>query len=143
MPKDPAAVHVRLPAELNTDLLNAAKANGVTISEEIRNRLKASFEDQPGDLKTRELLAVIADAIEAIDAEFPPWHESPFSHEALRAALPVVIDAYRPQGDPVLKRRPDAVRFHNDTDTAEEVGRGCAMYALYALARRGRGNRST
>jgi predicted DNA-binding protein len=90
-------IGVRLPVELRDRLKEVANASGNSLSEEIRRRLEASFEEAASapaadDPETTKLLKRITEMTR--DASYvneQPWHKDPLANAVLRAALPMLV----------------------------------------------------
>ena len=122
-PRDPsgAGIHtaIRLPPELH-EKLKVAAGEG-SISNEIRDRLAISL---GADEKTRELLETIVRLIWSMEgSDLLPWHQSPYAYAVLRAEINLLMDTYRPAGEPVFERRPDAMGLIEEGTPPEQAAR--------------------
>jgi hypothetical protein len=88
-----AAISLRLPREL-LDRLKATAGNG-SVSEEIRQRLEASFVVGPADPPTHRFADTVAHVAHNLD---PPWHKDPFAFAAFAAAIAALLAPNRPEG---------------------------------------------
>ena len=134
---DPAlALHMtfRISPELRERL--SAAAGGRPIGEEIRRRLEASFSPEQSaiDPKTRKLVGDIADVARTLEGFDVPWHESPYSFVALRAAVETFRTAHGPNGDPVFEPRHKAL-----FDPAVPPDAAGRMLAAWHLGSKGKG----
>jgi len=102
VPRD-TTVTLRLPQELHDRLKEAAA--GRSVSEEIRRRLEASFTDMSNDAKTERLLSAVSSTARMLRDTYEPWHEDRYAFEVLKVATIVVLEHFRPAGEPVP--RPD------------------------------------
>jgi hypothetical protein len=97
-------ISLRMPESLKEPLHRAARANGHSLSDEVRQRLVASF-DPPSaptapDPKTQELLSAVARMADAISKYYPPWYADPFSFRGFVTAInKLLMRRYRPPGD--------------------------------------------
>jgi hypothetical protein len=123
----------RLPRELHEQIKAAAGERG--ISEEIRRRLEASFGPEAGsDVQTRELGAVISQLAARMDEDYGAWHHDPFSFQAFKAGINLVMDHSRPKGEPVGKPKPNSVaEMMGEAGTPEQVGKSWAAVILRAI----------
>jgi hypothetical protein len=129
------ALSLRLPHALYDRLAQAAGDGN--ISEEIRQRLEASF-DRVADPKTQELLSKIASVARTIGTWYAPWHENPYALAIVRSAVAILLAAMGPKGEPVFQPRPDnegwSDLLFDPKDPPETVGRMLAMIALTGYA---------
>ena len=93
----------RLSNYLHDEIEEAAARNGWGVSEEIRRRLEGTFfhELQAGDEETYRFMEAIKGVARNIEPAFGRWHENRFAFEVLRVAVNVLLDFYRPPGDPI------------------------------------------
>jgi hypothetical protein len=135
----------RMSNYLHDEIEEAAGRNGWGASEEIRRRLEASFlgELQAGDGETYQLL----EAIKAVTGNMPPafgfWHENRFAFEVLRIAIKVLLDFYRPPGDPIRPSDNEIADLYlGENGTPETAGRmlagGAAVAANIPIPRAGK-----
>jgi hypothetical protein len=100
---------VRVPEALKEPLYEAARANGHSFSDEVRQRLVGSFDRSAppsvADQKTQALLETIAEMVHDLNEWFPPWYEDPFAARVLRLAIDKLLQALEPEGEPVPKPR--------------------------------------
>lgn len=86
---------LRMPRTLHEHLSRAAEANGQKFSDEVRERLIASFDraapPSVADQKTQALLAAIAEMAHDLNEWFPAWYEDPFAARALMLAFAWVL----------------------------------------------------
>lgn len=75
---------IRLPAELHKTLSDRAKGS---LSDEIKWRLERSLEWDQVDEPTRELISLIAELSELMNASETPWHSRPYFRAVLDAAI--------------------------------------------------------
>jgi hypothetical protein len=133
------ALSLRLPHDLHDRLAQAAGARSV--SEEIRQRLEASFDPQQRrvDPKTAELLDGVATVARTIGSFYAPWHENPYALAAVRSAVETLLAALGPKGDPVFRPRPDnegwSDLLFDPKDPPETAGRMLALSALSDMRR--------
>jgi hypothetical protein len=93
-----AVLTFRLPRELHQRLVEASV--GRSVSEEMRRRLEASFVSQLVDTETNQLFdAIAAIAGSLVDQELK-WHENPTGFAIMTEALKIVLEAFRPSGQP-------------------------------------------
>ena len=128
------ALSLRLPHDLYDRLVQAAGERSV--SEEIRQRLEASFDQDP---ETAELLGAIAKVAHTIGSFYAPWHEDPYALAAVRSAVETLLAALGPKGEPVFRPRPDnegwSDLLFDPKDPPETAGRMLAMTALTGYAK--------
>jgi hypothetical protein len=88
-----------LPRELRERLKRAGGERGM--GEEIRRRLKASFDAEEADdnPKTRELLDAIYLFADQTAIYYGDWSEDPFAFEVLKACIDLLLADGRPKGE--------------------------------------------
>jgi hypothetical protein len=91
---------VSLTPHLRRELEAAAAKSGVSLGEEVRQRLFKSFADETVDARTRELAdAVIGFAINVkLETGFH-WRLHPAANRALRFAITARLARLRPEGE--------------------------------------------
>ena len=103
MPPAEMRVSLRMPVTLKENLNRAAEANGNSFSDEIRQRLMASFEAEPPsavDPRTSELASLIVVMADELNEYYPPWYVDAFSFKTFAMAINRLLDRrYRPSGD--------------------------------------------
>jgi hypothetical protein len=96
-------VSLRMPEALKKQLDDAAQANGHSFSDEVRQRLMASFElGSPSafDPRTSEFATAIVVMADELNEYYPPWYADPFSFKTFAAAINHLLYwRYRPAGD--------------------------------------------
>jgi hypothetical protein len=96
-------VSLRMPEALKKQLDDAAQANGHSFSDEVRQRLMASFElGSPSafDPRTSEFATAIVVMADELNEYYPPWYADPFSFKTFAAAINrFLYRRYRPSGD--------------------------------------------
>jgi hypothetical protein len=133
------ALSLRIPHDLY-DRLAQVRGNG-NVSEEVRQRLEASFdrEQRATNPKTQELLDAIANVARTIGSFYAPWHEDPYALAAVRSAVETLLTALGPKGEPVFRPRPDnegwSDLLFDPKDPPETAGRMLAMSALSDMRR--------
>jgi hypothetical protein len=126
----------RLSNYLQDEIEEAAGRNGWGVSEEIRRRLGASFFRgmQAGAEESERLMEAIICAIRNMEPAFGSWHENRFAFEVLRVAVNVLLDFYRPPGDPIRPSDNDIADLYlGDSGTPETAGRMLAGAAAGAV----------
>jgi hypothetical protein len=107
---------IHLPRDLHAKLRKLGGERGM--SEEIRRRLEASFQQEAraaADPKLSELqdqidrLARVSQLVAGA-----PWHGDPFAFEAFRAAVMAVLDILRPPGEVVPPKRTGSLPIGDD-----------------------------
>jgi hypothetical protein len=91
---------VSLTPHLRRHLEAAAAKSGVSLGEEVRQRLFRSFADETVDQLTRDLAAAIIGF--ALDVKLETgreWHEHPAANRALRHAITARLARLKPEGD--------------------------------------------
>lgn len=90
------ALSLRIPHDLY-DRLAQVRGNG-NVSEEIRQRLEASFDQKQraADPKTGELLAAISEMAGRVSG----WTEDPAQFAALARAVNLILAGFMPAGEP-------------------------------------------
>jgi hypothetical protein len=113
----------RLPRSLHEQLKRAAGKES-NVSEEIRRRLEASFKIP--DKTTEELINAIAmvASLLSIDGN---WHEDPFLHEVMTAAMNRLLDHWKPNQQPRVPRKHDLL---DEDMKPESAGRMLVATAL-------------
>jgi hypothetical protein len=125
----------RLSNYLHDQIEEAAGRGGWGASEEIRRRLEASFYRglQAGDEETHRLMEAIIGAIRNMEPAFGSWHENRFAFEVLRVAVNILLDIYRPPGDPIRPSDNEISDLYlGDSGTPETAGRMLAGAAAGA-----------
>src|SRR5689334_9285699 len=84
-------ISLRMPEWLKEPLSEAAVASHHSLSDEVRRRLEASF-NQPAvpnaaNAKTQALLEAIARMAHDLNEWFPAWYDDPFAARVLRRAI--------------------------------------------------------
>jgi hypothetical protein len=93
-----AVLTFRLPRELHQRLVEASGER--SLSEEMRGRLEASFVAPPTDAETHQFIEAIATMTDFLAGRKRRWHADPTAFAILREALEIVIEAFRPSGEP-------------------------------------------
>jgi hypothetical protein len=133
------ALSLRLPHDLHDRLAQAAGDHSV--SEEIRQRLEASFvpEQRVADPQTQELLDAIANVARTVGSFYAPWHENPYALAIVRSAVATLLAAMGPKGRPVFQPTPNnrgwSDLLFDPKDPPETAGRMLAMSALTDMRR--------
>lgn len=128
-PKPPETKQKQLPVSLTPHLrreLEAAAAkSGVSLGEEVRQRLFKSFADETVDARTRELAdAVIGFAIDVKRETGREWHAHPAANRALRFAITARLARLKPEGDDMFKADElPANRMLTSSDDSETIGK--------------------
>jgi hypothetical protein len=116
---------IRLSSGTYDILADTAQLNGRSVGEEMRRRLEASFSSSHSpdvDVKTRELLDVIAAMAADLENSFPAWHADAGSYQAFARALVRWLRRYEPLGDASLKPKSGTeLLFHRRGPTLENV----------------------
>jgi AcrR family transcriptional regulator len=133
---------LRMPQSLHEHLSRAAEANRHSFSDEIRQRLIASF-DRPAvpsatDPRTQALLEAIFEIAYGLSEWFPAWYEDPFAARVLRLAVDKLLQALEPEGEPVMKPRPGTFTKMFSGSTVESLSGVLAGLAVTKLAGRDR-----
>jgi hypothetical protein len=95
---------ISLPEELRAQLDQASAASGVSVAEEIRRRIEASFEQDGIDPATRELqdyivrLAVMV----RLQTNHLDWFIHPGAHRSFRFGITSRLARLKPEGEPVF-----------------------------------------
>ena len=122
------ALDDELRAKLEAACAEAARAKeGHSVAEEIRRRLKQSFEAEELDPVTRELLDGIINLAETIRLDLgAAWHAYPAIQEAFAAAVAQRLAGYAPPSNPgaeaAIRDLLGAGLSHSD-DPPETIGR--------------------
>jgi hypothetical protein len=120
----------RLPKELHTKLEKAGRERGGGLSDEIRRRLEASFEGD--DPQTQSLNRTIRLVAAEMQAMFGAWHQDPFAHAAFKAALAMLLERLKPQGQPIPHPNPDNLAdVLYPSNFPEETGRQIAGQVIH------------
>src|SRR5260370_20461410 len=93
-----AVLTFRLPRELHQRLVE--ESAGRSVSEEMRRRLEASFVSPPADPETRQLVEAITTIAGFLADWKRKWHRDPTGFALLKRALEIVLEAFRPGGEP-------------------------------------------
>jgi len=135
----------RLSKDLHDLIRKAAEQGGWGASEEVRRRLEASFLEQlqSGDEETYRLMEAIKDVAQNLEPAFGPWNKNRFAFEVFRVAVNVLLDFYRPPGDPVRPSDNEISDLYlGENGTPETAGRmlagGAAVAANIRMSRAGR-----
>jgi hypothetical protein len=130
---------LRMERSLHDHVAAAAKSNGRNFSEEVRQRLAASFPGKPGgtdaplDKPTQELLEGFGRmAAELAETGYPPWYEDPFAFRVLAAAILKFMRLSMPKGEPVPNPKPGSLAaegFYGKRATVDGVAAALASSA--------------
>lgn len=122
-------ISLRMPEALKKRLDEAAHANGHSFSDEVRQRLMASFEvgaPSAVDPRNSEFATLIVVMADELNEYYPPWYADAFSFKTFATAInQLLYRRYRPSGDlenPEPKPKPGS-------PAAEEVFRRNASVA--------------
>jgi hypothetical protein len=86
-----------LPVELRAELDAAAAKSGKSVAEEIRSRVEWTFDLEPMDKPTLELLTAVALMAAAVERETgAAWHTHPGAHTTFRHAVSGYLADLRP-----------------------------------------------
>lgn len=113
---------VRLPRLLFDQLQQSNdERGGRGVSEEIRDRLEASFKPKPteetSDPKTWELLDAVNYVATNIRSWYGPWWENRFAFDVLKEAINrILTQRFQPKGEPVAKPGPLAEIVFSEGD---------------------------
>jgi hypothetical protein len=128
---------------LHDHVAAAAKSNGRNFSEEVRQRLAASFAgrsgvmDAPLDEPTQELLEGIGRMASELAKSYPLWYEDPFAFRVLATAIIKFMRRRMPKGEPIPPNpKPEsfaAEEFYGKRPTVESVSAALASGA-WAIA---------
>jgi hypothetical protein len=127
---------VRVERDTHAALHKAAEAAGHTITEEVRQRLAASFE-RDRDPKLTELQRRTSELVDLVQSwgVGKKWHSDPFAFKVLRAGMLALLEATpRPPGEVVAPTG----SMLSPNDDPETLGRTLARVVLEkekALAR--------
>jgi hypothetical protein len=115
---------VFLPPEMEKRLRAAADQQGVSIAEEIRQRVEQTFAGDDLDAVTRELRDGLVNVAAKLSADFgSEWHASPRAYEAFAAGIAQRLAGYKPP--PPLKAEgvgaSDIFALHDEP--ADVIGR--------------------
>ena len=134
-----AQTSLRLPQGMYDALSAAATEHGVSIGEEIRDRLETSFSLLPGSPETRELMGAIVRAAHQIEPAFGSWQKDAFAFGVFSVAVQTLLTYYRPKGESIVPTpEPGSVAdtFFGSAPTPEAAGKAIAMAALAAGGKR-------
>lgn len=126
----------RIDGETYARLQAAADQGGRSVTEEVRQRLAASFEAEEVDPATRQLTTAIAALAGEIGKLCGAWHADPAGFAAFKTALDLLVAHYRPQGEPTSHPKigaSAAALFFDDNISPENVGRVLAMTTISKL----------
>lgn len=107
-----ATLSARITVATRQRLEAAAKANKLSLSQELEARLVATFEqDVPGYATNRSLLTLLRKAVDRAD-EFTGqhWLRDPYTFDLMAKILALLIHAFRPAGDARLPVTAEPVR---------------------------------
>jgi hypothetical protein len=127
-------IKFRLSESLYQKIQGAGERNGWGASEEIRRRLEDSFFEDPllDDEETSQMLVAIKYATRNARSPFGLWHENRFAFDVVRAAINIILDLFRPPGDPIRPSNHWADFFLGDDGKPETAGRTLASIgAIY------------
>jgi hypothetical protein len=115
---------VSLTPHLRRELEAAAAKSGVSLGEEVRQRLFKSFADETVDARTRELAdAVIRFALGVKQETGRKWYAHPAANRALRFTVTARLARLRPKGEPAFAPGElPANRILTASDDPETIG---------------------
>src|SRR5262249_43125831 len=120
---------VSLPGDLRAQLEKASEAAGISLAEEIRQRVERTFKEDAAmaaDPITHELTTGIANLADTIRLDLATaWYAHSFSHDAFAAAVAQRLAEYRPLPEPwpTVARDLLGSGFSRPEDSPETVGR--------------------
>lgn len=129
--KRTAHLSVRVSAKLRDMLETERRSAGHSLSNEVSMRLWTSFtataelEKRFGGAANWTLFQILAERISSIEVAAggeDRWLDHPFAYQQVRAMIDVVLDAFRPPGNP--KVLPKAVRARHPSLIAQARGSG-------------------
>jgi hypothetical protein len=95
---------ISLTPHLRRELEAAAAKSGVSLGEEVRQRLFKSFADETVNTHTRELAdAVIRFALDVKQETGREWYAHPAANRALRFAVTTRLARLKPEGDDTFR----------------------------------------
>lgn len=115
-----------LPREMHERLKKEGGERG--LGDEIRRRLQFSFDAEPPDKTTDELLDAINQIVIALDE---PWYTNRFVFDVFKAAIIELLSKYQPNG----QAEPEAIAKLQTTfgdEKPETIGRILARLAVRA-----------
>jgi hypothetical protein len=137
MPTAEIRTSLRMPQTLHEHLSAAAEANGHNFSDEVRQRLIASFDRAAPpvvtDQKTQALLEAVSEIAYDLSEWFPPWYEDPFAARVFRLAIDKLLEAQEPEGEPVQMPRASKFRKMFSGATVESLSGVLAGLAVAKL----------
>jgi len=92
-----AAVGARVSVETRARLEAAAKASGLSISDEVENRLARSLERETTEDYLLELLRLCIEGAENFTAQ--SWLADPFTFDVMDRTMRDLLEAFRPEGE--------------------------------------------
>ena len=101
-----AVFSTRLRKDTRDALTQAANQSGRSLSQEVEHRLRRSFDEDRridqvfGDRSLFGLMRVIAAVIGARSTRAAKWADDPVAFDQAKHAIDLVLDAFRPPGDP-------------------------------------------
>jgi hypothetical protein len=124
-----------LSAGTKADLRKAAAASGLGergMSEEVRQRLEASFALEKYTIENRYLGAAVTNIAESVTEYFGPWSQHLFAHEVLLSAIGTLLETMKPSGEAEPKFNPKSIAdvLFDPKDGPENIGRSLAGIAL-------------
>ena len=106
---------VSLPDDLRARLDAASAKSGLSVAEEIRSRVEASFAREAADKPTADFIEGVALMPAEIALETGAnWHEHAGAHEALVQAIRARLDELKPKGSTTFGDRPHGTVFDDD-----------------------------
>jgi hypothetical protein len=130
---------LRMDERLHNRLSAAAKSNGHSFSDEVRQRLATSFAGKSGvtderlDEPTKELLEGIGRmAAKLAEIGYRSWYEDPFAHRVLATAILKFMRRSIPKGEAIPNPKPGtpaAEGFYGKRATVDGVAAALASSA--------------
>ena len=124
-PKKIEQTGVVLTSDLRTQLAAAAQAADHSVSQEIRNRLQRTFDEDKFDAPTLKLAAAIRDLSTLVSIQTRHnWHSHPAAARVLRYAITARLARLKPEGDPTFAagELPTARLVAQGSDDPEQWG---------------------
>jgi hypothetical protein len=128
---------IRLPKKLRDRLIKAGGEYG--LSDEIRQRLEASFATQEGTSpKMRALLDTISSTVREVTQCIGDPAVDPYAADVLKACVGLLIDHSRPSGEAVPHLTTTGQWMYGPDLSLQEISRDMARFQIRECARKPR-----
>jgi aminopeptidase N len=131
-------IALRLAPDDERRLEAAMAKSGATLSDEVRERLRRTFDQDERDPKARQLTEAI-DLLITAAKPYGGWHTDPYAFRVFRDALTRVLNLFMPAGElkPSLTLQSSAADLGiSDVPSPESAGHTIAVAVIQELTMR-------